>query len=144
MFVLGPSPGHHSRSHQPYGSDQHTSTDQQQGPDTSLLSPVLQHQWDHAKYAHFGNILAKPRSGRRVWWRCDQCPDGHPHAWEAYVFQRSTGTSCPFCTNKRVCQHNSLATKRPDIAAEFSDRNKGTAHDYTVGSGEQVFWQCKT
>ena len=103
---------------------------------------MLQRQWDHAKNAHLGNILVRPHSNRKVWWRCNQCPDGHPHAWEARVEHRSDGTSCPFCTGRRVCQHNSLATKHPDIAVELSDRNQGTAHDYTAGSNEAVFWRC--
>ena len=137
------SSGPHSSSHQPHGSDQHTSTDQQQGPDISLLSPVLQRQWDHARNAHLGNMLIKPHTARKVWWRCDQCPDGHPHVWEVAVSNRSNGTTCHFCTNKRVCQHNSLATKHPDITAEFSDRNQGTAHDYTAGSDKAAFWRCK-
>ena len=128
---------------QPRGSDQHTNTDQHQAPDISRLSPVLQRQWHYAKNAHLGNILIRPYSDRKVWWSCAQCPDGHPHAWEAHVNNRSKGTSCPFCTNKRVCQHNSLASKHPDVAAEFSPRNQGTAHDYTAASGDKVFWQCK-
>ena len=135
--------GHQSSSCQPSGSDQRTNTDQQQGPDISLLSPVLQRQWDHAKNAHHGLILIKPHARRKVWWECDQCPHGRPHAWEARVSNRSNGTSCPFCTNKKVCQHNSLANKHPDIAVEFSDSNQGTAHDYTAASGEEVFWRCK-
>ena len=134
--------GHHSSSHQPRCSDQDRGIGQQQGPDISLLSPVLQRQWDHANNAHLGDIVVKPYARRRVWWGCNQCPDGHPHVWEAPVFSRSSGSSCPFCANKRVCQHNSLATKYPDIAAEFSDRNQGTAHDYTSGSGKEVCWQC--
>ena len=136
------SPGHHSSSHQLQGSDQHTNTDQHQGPDISLLGPLLQRQWNHAKNAHLGNIVIKPYTRRRVWWECDQCPDGHPHMWQAQVSKRSSGISCPFCTNQRVCQHSSLATKHPDIAMEFSDRNQGTAHDYTAASNEAVFWRC--
>ena len=139
---------HHStslrnKSHQPQGSDQHRAIGQQQGPDISLLSPRLQHQWDHARNAHLGNILIKRHSNRKVWWQCGQCPDGHPHVWEARLTDRSRGSSCPFCTSQRVCQHNSLASKHPDVAAEFSDRNQGTAHDFTAGSGEEVVWQCK-
>ena len=128
---------------QQHSSDQHTNTDQQQGPDISLLSPVLQRQWHSAKNVHHGNILIKPHTHRKVWWSCDQCPDGHPHVWEATVSPRSNGTSCPFCNNNRVCQHNSLATKRPDIALEFSDRNQGTAHEYTAASRKAVFWRCR-
>ena len=137
------SPGRHSSFHQPQVLDQHTKTDQQQGSDISLLSPVLQRQWDRAKNAHLGHILIKPHTARKVWWRCEQCPHGHPHAWEATVANRSSGMSCPFCTNRKACHHNSLATKRPDIAVEFSDRNQRTAHDYTPASHEKVFWRCE-
>ena len=137
------SPSRYGSSHQLQGSDQHTSTDEQQDLDISLLSPALQRQWDHAKNAHLGNILIKPHARRKVWWGCDQCPDGRPHVWEASVWNRSHGTSCPFCANRKVCQHNSLATKHPDIAVRFSDRNQGTPHDYTAGSGKEVFWRCK-
>ena len=136
-------PSHQSSSHQPHGSNQPIGTSQEQGPDISLLSPVLQRQWVHAKNAHLGNRVIKRYSNKKVWWQCDQCPDGHPHEWEALVNSRSCGASCPFCTNKRVCQHNSLATKHPDIATEISFRNRGTAHDYTAGSGKDVLWQCK-
>ena len=135
-------PSHQSSLHHPHGSHQRPGTSQEQGPDISLLSPVLQRQWDHAKNAHYGNILIRPYSNRKPWWQCNQCPLGHRHAWQARIDQRSNGTSCPFCTSQKVCQHNSLATKHPDVAVEFSDRNQGTAHDYTAGSGEEVFWRC--
>ena len=139
------SPSHLSSSHHSRGSIQRTGTAQEQGlgPDISLLSPILQRQWDHAKNAHLGMILIKPHTHRKVWWSCDQCPLGYSHEWEAHVDHRFSGTSCPFCNNNRVCQHNSLATKHPDIVAEFSPRNQGTAHDYTAGSGDKVVWQCK-
>ena len=136
-------PSHQSTSHHPHGSNQRPDTHQYQGPDISLLNPVLQRQWEHARNVHHGNILIKPYTHRKVWWSCDQCPGGHPHAWEACVSDRSRGASCPFCTSKRVCQHNSLATKHPCIAVEFSDRNQGTAHDYTAASHKAVFWRCK-
>ena len=32
------------------------------GPDISLLSPLLQSQWDHSNNAHLGNIVIKPHS----------------------------------------------------------------------------------
>ena len=134
---------HQSSFYQYHSPDQHTGTSPEPGPDIGLLSLVLQRQWDHAKNGHLGDIVIKRYAKKKFWWRCDQCPDGHPHVWEASVHSRSRGASCPFCTNKKACRHNSLATKRPDIAAEFSLRSQGTAHDYTAGSGEQVFWQCK-
>ena len=117
--------------------------DQLAGPDISLLSTLLQLQWDHVKNAHLGSIVLRAHSNRKVWWNCDQCPDGHPHQWEAAVNARTRGTACPYCANKAVCQHNSLATKAPAIAPQFSDKDQGTAHDYLVSSNKTVIWQCQ-
>ena len=117
--------------------------DQLAGPDISLLSPLLQCQWDHARNAYLGSIVIRPHTNMKIWWKCDQCPDGHPHEWEATVNSRSNGTACPFCANKNVCQHNSLAIQNPTIAAQFSNKNPGTAHDYTVSSNKVVIWECE-
>lgn len=117
----------------------------QQGPDLSKLSPKLQQQWHHAKNAHLGNVTITPGIGRKVWWRCDQCPEGHPHEFEASPLNlsRAKGKGCPLCAGKAVCHHNSLATKAPAIAAEWSSKNKKTAEYYTVGSSVKGEWQCK-
>ena len=132
-------------------SDSSHEAAQQQGPDTSLLNPHLQQQWDHARNAHLGPIAVKPGSHKKYWWSCDQCPDGHPHRWEAAPSARTRdrtlstrrGTGCPFCTSQAVCPHNSLATTAPDVAAEWSDKNEATPHDYTVGSDVSVIWRCR-
>ena len=116
---------------------------QQQGPDTSLLQTHLQQQWDHAKNAYLGDIIIRPGSKRKVWWACSQCPDGHPHKWEASILNRSRGTGCPFCAGRAVCPHNSLATHAPAVAAVWSCKNEGTPSDYTVSSHVSVAWQCQ-
>ena len=116
---------------------------QSSSPDISLLSPLLQRQWHHAKNAHLGDTVVKPHTHRKMWWTCDHCPDGQPHEWEATVNNRSSGTGCPFCANKAVCPHNSLAANAPTIAAQLSDCNEGTSHQYTVSSQKSVTWQCQ-
>ena len=116
---------------------------QQQGPDISLLSSKLQQQWDHAKNAHLGNVNITPNSGQKVHWTCPDCPDGHPHQWEARVTARRTNHGCPFCSGKRVCQHNSVATKAPNVAATWdSTANDGTPHDFTAHSHFTKQWHC--
>ena len=57
------------------------------GPNTSLLADELQKQWHDKLNTHLGNTLITPGSKRKVWWSCDQCPDGLPHIWEATVYQ---------------------------------------------------------
>ena len=115
---------------------------EKQGPDITHLSPLLQSQWDHLKNAHFGDVLITPRNGRKVWWICDQCPDGHAHEWEATVANRTAGSGCPYCASKRVCQHNSLPTNAPAIAAQWSSKNQLNSDKFMVSSNKPAIWQC--
>ncbi|KAL3130458.1 hypothetical protein ABBQ38_008279 [Trebouxia sp. C0009 RCD-2024] len=116
---------------------------QQEGPDISLLDPTLQRQWDHAANAHLGNTLIKAHSRLRVWWTCDQCPDGHLHSWLATVYLRSSGNGCPQCRGRKVCQHSSLATKAPLVAAQWDyEANEGTPDSVVAQSNQPVGWLC--
>ena len=116
---------------------------QQEGPDISLLEPALQKQWDHAANAHLGNMVIKPHSSKQVWWTCDQCPDGHSHSWSAVVGNRSNGNGCPQCCGRKVCKHNSLATKAPEVAAQWDHvNNDGTPNDVVATSARVVGWLC--
>ena len=86
-------------------------SDRQQGPDISQLSTKLQQWWDHEKNAHLGNPAISPYATTQAFWSCDECPDGHPHQWQQTVHSRAYSARCPFCTGRRICKHNSLATK---------------------------------
>ena len=120
----------------------------QAGPDISLLSPLLQSQWDHPNNAHLGSIVIKPQSHTKVWWACGRCPDGHPHNWLAAPYNRSAskgrmGSGCPFCANQKVCHHNSLYTKAPHLVPEWSEANERSPHDFTASSHKRAWWQCE-
>ena len=116
---------------------------QQKGPDISRLDPALQQQWDHAANARLGNIDIKPYSHKLVWWVCEQCPDGHLHRWEASVTNRSAGRGCPQCSGRKVCKHNSLATKAPLVAAQWDyGANDGTPENMVAQSNKVVGWLC--
>ena len=116
---------------------------QQQCPDISLLRPKLQQQWDHAKNAHMGNMLITPHSSQTVQWTCPDCPYGHPHERETQVGDRTNNDGCPLCLGKRVCQHNSVATKAPHVAASWdSTANDSTPHDFTAASHSKKQWHC--
>ena len=113
------------------------------GPDITLLSPLLQSQWDHVQNAHLGNILITPKNGRKVHWICSQCPDGHSHTWSATVANRANGTGCPYCSGHAVCPHNSLARKGPHLVKEWDTaRNTMSPHEYTVSSNQPAHWVC--
>ena len=117
---------------------------QQEGQNISRLDPALQQQWDHAANAYLGNIDIPPQSHRKVWWTCDQCPDGHLHSWEATVQNRTNGSGCPQCSGHKVCRHNSLVTKDPLVAAQWDyEANHGTPDNVVAQSNQPVGWLCE-
>jgi len=59
------------------------------------------------------------------------------------VTNRTKNDGCPFCKGKKVCQHNSVATIAPDVAASWdSTANEGTPHDFTANSHFKKQWHC--
>ena len=112
-------------------------------PNTSLLAGELQKQWHKKLNMHIGNVVIKPYSHRKVWWSCDQCPDGLPHIWEATINNRAYGKGCPFCSGVAICQHNTLASKAPEVAM-FWDAEKNHPLSPDQLSVSSSHWKCNT
>lgn len=76
-------------------------------------------------------------SNKIMWWK-GKCG----HEWQTSVKARSHGENCPICSGARVIEGiNDLATKYPDIAAEWSHKNlplKPTM--VSAGSHKKVIW----
>ena len=114
------------------------------GPIISMLAKELQAQWQEERNMHLGNSVIRPHSKRKVWWSCDQCPDSLPHVWKAIVASRSQGTGCPFCSGTKICQHNTLVRKAPQVA-QFWDVNKNhplSPDQVSVSSNIRAHWKC--
>jgi len=114
------------------------------GPDISLLRPELRRQWHRAKNQHLGDRRIPTSSNLRVWWSCDQCPSGLPHEWLATVSDRQNmDYQCPYCTNNSLCQHNSLLTMAPAVAAYWDTSKNGlTADQVMARSHTRRHWLC--
>ncbi|KAL3144808.1 hypothetical protein ABBQ38_001917 [Trebouxia sp. C0009 RCD-2024] len=108
-----------------------------------MLSPELQQQWHVDSNRHLGAIKVKPKSRIQAVWQCNKCPAGQPHVWSALVNSRTRGSRCPYCSNRRVCVHNSLATIAPEVAT-YWDRNKNekTPEQVLAGSNSRAEWKC--
>ncbi len=83
--------------------------------------PQLAAQWDHELNAHRSDLHpqktpVKKLRKAKIAWACSVAPD---HRWMATLQQRLRNTKCPCCADKQVSTTNSLATVRPEIAAEF-------------------------
>jgi len=60
------------------------------------------------------------------------------------VYNRTYGTGCPFCSGRAICQHNTLATKAPQVAL-FWDAKKNhplSPDQVTVSSNMRAHWKC--
>lgn len=108
--------------------------------DLETTNPELLKEWDYSK-----NIITpkeiKAGSGIKVWWRCSL-----GHSWSASPNHRTKGRGCPICANKVVLLgYNDLTTLKPNIASEWDYEKNGekTPTNYTVRSGERVWWKCK-
>ncbi len=104
-------------------------------------SPELAAQWHPTRNGALTPDQVVAGSGRRVWWRCNAGPD---HEWETAVSSRSSGQGCPFCIGQRVSVTNSLATRFPDLAAQWHPTLNGdvTPDQVVSGSHLKVWWNC--
>ena len=80
-------------------------------------------------------------SDKKAWWICK-----NNHAYFATISNRAlSGTSCPYCSNKKVLVgYNDLGTQNPILAKEWNyDKNIGlTPSDVTPNSNKKVWWIC--
>ena len=79
-------------------------------------------------------------SNKIVWWK-GACG----HEWTASVKSRTVnGTGCPYCSHNFVPPgFNDLASRFPEIAAEWSERNLPLTPDQvTAFKNIKVWWKC--
>ncbi|KAL3144785.1 hypothetical protein ABBQ38_001898 [Trebouxia sp. C0009 RCD-2024] len=108
-----------------------------------MLSPELQHQWHLSANMHLGAVKVRPKSAIKAVWQCDKCPAGQPPVWRAVVASRTGGAQCPYCSNRRVCLHNSLVTVAPEAAEYWNhSKNEKTPEQVTAGSQYKAEWKC--
>lgn len=106
--------------------------------------PDLAPEWVADRNLPFTTATVSPGSSskdRRFYWRCQADPS---HQYPATVHERALGGGCSLCRGLRVDHTNSLATKRPDVAAQWHTTLNGdlTPDKVTVRSGIYVWWQC--
>ena len=119
-------------------------SEKQASPNISELALNLQQEWDYAANAHLGEILIKPQSRMKAWWRSGLCKTGQPHRWQARVSSRSSGQSCPYNLGRAPCPCNDLAHNHPGVAAEWDWDANGecTPEIVTARSRIKAAWRC--
>lgn len=104
--------------------------------DLVTLRPDLVKDWNYEKNGDLRPEDFRPFSRKKVWWRCK-----NGHEWQATLHSRSNGNGCRICGNQVVLQgFNDLASKRPDLAAEWSDKNLPLTPETTMWKKHRSFW----
>lgn len=106
-----------------------------------ILRPDLILEWNYEKNTKVPNEYSA-HSNDIVSWKCSLA-SCNCHEWEASIFHRTNGSGCPYCNNRKICQHNNLSSKFPDITAEWDyDKNNLLPNELPPHSGELVWWKC--
>ena len=104
--------------------------------DLATLRPELLKEWNYEKNVGLNPEDYRPYARIRVWWRCK-----NGHEWQSTINNRSQGYGCRICSNQVVLQgFNDLASKRPDLAAEWSDRNLPLTPETIIWKKHGSFW----
>jgi len=103
------------------------------------LNPELSKQWHLTKNGNLTLFDVCLNSNKKVWWICE-----FGHEWEARIKNRNNGTGCPYCSGKKVCIDNCLATLNPELAKQWNyKKNKNLIpFDVTLNSHKKVWWIC--
>ena len=107
--------------------------------DLVTLKPELAAEWS-SKNNPLKPTMVTVGSHKKVIWK-GKCG----HEWTATVKSRAiSGTGCPYCShNKILVGFNDLASQRPQIASEWSERNYPLKPNMvTVFANRKVWWKC--
>jgi hypothetical protein len=106
----------------------------------ATLNPKLAKEWHPTKNGDLTPFDVVIGSHRKVWWQCKL-----GHEWMAAIRERNRGDGCPYCSNRRACIDNCLATINPELALEWHPtlNNNFTSFDFTIGSHKEIWWACK-
>jgi len=104
-------------------------------------SPELAAEWDFTKNEELTPKDVTCGSSKKVHWKCLEAED---HEWPATVSNRTNGSGCPYCSNRKVCKSNCLATTDPELSKQWHPSKNGdlTPWDVTGGDRKKVFWKC--
>lgn len=101
------------------------------------LSQALVGEWHATRNYGLVPQDVSAHTHRKVWWVC-----GTGHEWEAAIYSRTAGSGCPYCSQRRVGYGNDLATKYPDLAAQWHTKKNADLKPHLVlpRSNRKAWW----
>lgn len=79
-----------------------------------------------------------------IWWRHWHEESGEWHEWQRTPKKMTKGSTCPYCSGKRLKPgFNDFATRYPDYAEECSEENEIPSDQLLGAPGIICIWTCK-
>ena len=107
--------------------------------DLNTMCPQLAKEWSNRNLCKPDEVSVE--SHMKVWW-IGACG----HEWKAEIRNRAkNGNGCPYCSGRKLLPgFNDLKTRFPDIAREWSSKNKPLKPNMvTAFSNRRVWWKCR-
>lgn len=71
------------------------------------------------------------------------CINNPSHVYDQSIQNHFSGSSCPYCLNRKINKDNSLGVSTPKILPRWSVKNNKTPYEYAPQSTENVWWKCE-
>lgn len=108
--------------------------------DLATTHPWLAKEWNYGRNSGLMPQEVIAGSNKTLWWMCE-----FGHEYESSGSKRTSGQSCPVCSNHKVqVGFNDLASQFPEIANTW-DRDKNghlSPTQVTPGSARKFWWVC--
>ncbi len=107
--------------------------------DLASQIPEVAAEWSEKNYPLLPTMVT-PFANRKVWWKCSK-----GHEWHTLISTRSGGSKCPYCSGQILLKgFNDFATRQPQLAQEWSERNLPLTPDMiNEKSRKNVWWKCR-
>lgn len=115
--------------------------------DLETKNPKLAQEWNYKKNYPLTPKDVMPNSNKKVWWVIPyQKENGEiiNLEWEANINDRNDGKGCPYIgvAPKKVLKgFNDLATTHPELAKQWSSKNKIKPTEVMKGSNKKYIWE---
>jgi len=110
--------------------------------DLATRFPAIAAQWHPTRNGDLRPDQVSAGSSKKVWWRCEE-----GHEWHTPVSNRtSKGNGCPVHSGRKLLAgFNDLATRFPDIAAQWHPTRNGdlTPDQVSAGTAGKTWWRCE-
>lgn len=108
-----------------------------EGNSVAGIFPDIAKEWCYDRNGKSLPENTLKHSSKKVWWRCQL-----GHEWLAKITDRTLNKSgCPYCTNRKVCYENSLASHELHKEFHFT-KNDFLPENVLAGSHSKIWWLC--